>query len=127
MPIKRAVVFLDACFSGGTGRGDMLFKERYVYVKPKDAPTKKKTIVFSAASGDQTAMQYAEQHHGYFTYFLLKNLKETRGNINFLDLSEKITQQVSNMALDKNNKVQTPRIQFPATLGDAWKTMTLVK
>lgn len=61
------------------------------------------------------------------TYFLLKNLKETRGNINFLDLSEKISQQVSNIALDKNNKVQTPRIQFPATLGDAWKTMTLVK
>lgn len=127
MPIRRAVVFLDACFSGGTGRGDMLFKERYVYVKPKDAPTKKKTIVFSAASGDQTAMQYAEQHHGYFTYFLLKNLKETRGNINFQELSEKITQQVSNIALDKNNKMQTPRIQFPATLGDTWKTMTLTQ
>ena len=127
MPIQRAVVFLDACFSGGTGNGNMLFKERYVYVKPKDAPIKKKTIVFSAASGEQTAMQYTDQHHGYFTYFLLKNLKETRGNINFLDLSEKIIQQVSNIALDKNNKMQTPRIQYPDAMGDTWKTMTLIR
>lgn len=127
MDIRNATVFLDACFSGGTGKGDMLFKERYVYVKPKEAVSKSKTVVFSAASGDQTAMQYNDQHHGYFTYFLLKNLKESKGNINFADLSDRIRKQVSNIALDKNNKTQTPMINHPASMGDSWKTMTLLK
>ena len=127
MNIRRATVFLDACFSGGTGKGDMLFKERYVYVKPKEAETKAKTIVFSAALGEQTAMQYADQHHGYFTYFLLKNLKATKGDITLADLAEKVTKEVSNMALDKNNKMQTPKLNTPSALGDKWKTMTLLK
>lgn len=127
MNIRRATVFLDACFSGGTGKGDMLFKERYVYVKPKEAETKAKTIVFSAASGEQTAMQYADQHHGYFTYFLLKNLKATKGDITLADLAAKVTKEVSNMALDKNNKMQTPKLNTPSALGDKWKTMTLLK
>lgn len=127
MDIRRATVFLDACFSGGTGNGDMLFKERYVYVKPKETETKAKTIVFSAASGDQTAMQYKDQHHGYFTYFLLKNLKESKGAISFADLSARLTKQVSNMALDKNNKLQTPKLKTPIAFGDKWRTMTLLK
>lgn len=127
MNIRGATVFLDACFSGGTGKGDMLFKERYVYVKPKKEVSKSKTVVFSAASGDQTAMQYADQQHGYFTYFLLKNLKETKGAITFADLSERIRKQVSNMALDKNNKKQTPVVNHPASMGDSWRNMTLLK
>lgn len=128
MDTKSIVVFLDACFSGATGNGQMLFKERYVEYSPKDIAVEKgKVVVFSSCSGNQTSLFYDDEHHGFFTYYLLKNLKESRGTINFDSLSAKLKKQVDNAALDKKNKNQTPTVKWSSSLGESWKKMSLVK
>ena len=38
-------------------------------------------VVLSAAKGVETAYSYKEKGHGLFTYFLLKKLQETQGDL----------------------------------------------
>lgn len=128
MDTKGVTVFLDACFSGATGNGQMLFKERYVEYTPKEiAVDKGKMVVFSSCSGNQTSLFYDDEHHGFFTYFLLKNLKESKGTISFDTLAGKLKKQVDNAAYDKKNKNQTPTVKWSSSMGDSWKTMSLIK
>lgn len=128
MDCKGVTVFLDACFSGATGNGGMLFKERYVEYTPKETVVEGgNVVIFSSSSGSQTSLFYDDEHHGFFTYFLLKNLKESKGSINFATLSENLKKDVDNAAYDKKNKHQTPTIKTSATMGDTWKTMSLIK
>lgn len=126
MNAKNVTVFLDACFSGGTRANEMLFAERYVELEVEDFVTKGNTVVFSACEGTQTAMGYDEQQHGFFTYYLLKSLQESKGNITLKELADKIHQNVKSKALDKKNKAQTPKVTASPTLGDSWQSRTLL-
>ncbi len=125
MPVKGATVFLDACFSGATRQSEMLFAERFVEYAPEEAEIKSNTVVFSATKENQTAMSYDDQHHGFFTYYLLQNLKESQGKITFERLGANLTKQVDNKAYDLKNKHQTPQVRASESMGDSWKTKTL--
>ncbi|MBO7120129.1 MAG: caspase family protein [Bacteroidaceae bacterium] len=127
MNTAGVTVFLDACFSGATRGGEMLFQERYVEYIPEETTVQGKVVVFSSSKGNQTSMPYDDQHHGFFTYFLLKNLKESGGSINFDNLSKNLLRDVDNTALDIKNKHQTPTVQASDSLGDFWKDMSLIR
>ena len=71
-------------------------------------------VVFTAAQGDETAYQYAEKGHGMFTYFLLKKLQESKGDVTLGELGDYITNEVKRESLLNNNKIQTPTV-IPAT------------
>lgn len=120
-------VFLDACFSGATRseEGEMLMSARSIAIDVDDSEIDGKLVVFSAASGDQTALAYDEKHHGMFTYFLLKKLKDTKGNVNLADLGKYITEEVSLQARLKNHKEQTPSVVSGLGFGDEWEKMKL--
>ena len=92
-PTKRVTVFLDACFSGG-GRNLGLIAARGVKVKPKDILLKGNIVVFTASSGEQSSLPYHDKVHGMFTYYLLKKIKETKGEINLFDLSEYLSTEI---------------------------------
>jgi len=81
--------------------------------------------VFSAAQGDETAYPFKEKEHGMFTYFLLKKLKETKGNVTLGELGQFITDQVSRKSIVSNGKSQTPSVVSSGTMGNAWKSMKL--
>jgi len=123
--LKSITVFLDACFSGAKREDEMLASARGVAVKVKDEAPKGNMVVFSAATGDETAHQYEEKGHGLFTYFLLKKLQETQGNVNFGELSDYVTKQVKRQSVVINNKRQTPTVIPSATLADKWQEMKL--
>ena len=53
----RVTVFLDACFTGG-GRNSGLMASRGVKVKPKEGSLSGNLVVFSASSGNQSALPY---------------------------------------------------------------------
>ena len=110
LKLKSISIFLDACFSGSKREDEMLASARGVAIKVKDEAPKGNMVVFSAATGDETAHQYEEKGHGLFTYFLLKKLQETQGNVNFGDLSAYVTQQVKRQSVVINNKRQTPTV-----------------
>ena len=101
LPVNSVTCFIDACYSGKSGRGG-------VVVKPKEGVLKGKLVVISASSEDETADQYSAKGHGLFTYFLLKKLRDTKGDVTLGDLSDYIIEQVQRISLEVNDKQQTP-------------------
>ena len=110
-PNKRSLIFLDACFSGGA-RNQGLIAARGVRVKPKENKLNGNVIVFSASSESQTSLPLEEEKHGLFTYYLLKELQKTKGNIKLVALSAAIKEQVSIASILINSKEQTPEINL---------------
>ena len=123
--VKNVTLFLDACFSGTLRGNGMLVAARGVAIKAKAEDPLGNMIVFSAAQGDETAYPYAEKGHGLFTYYLLKKLKETKGNVNLGTLGDYIRKEVLRKSAVVNNKLQTPSVTFSKKMGDNWRTMTL--
>ena len=125
MPASQITVFMDACFSGSKREEGMLASARGVALKAKSGVPQGNMVVFSAAQGDETAYPNREQQHGLFTYYLLKKLQETQGDIALKDLGDYITKQVSQQSLLLNSKKQTPCVTPSVTLGDQWQNWKL--
>lgn len=125
LPSKSVTVFLDACFSGAKRDGDMLASARGVAIKVKQATPVGNIVVFSAAQGDETAFPYKEEEHGLFTYYLLKKLQETKGNVTLGELSDYIKTQVERQSIVINGKLQSPSFVSTATIANSWKKWTL--
>ncbi len=125
MPASQITVFMDACFSGSKREAGMLASARGVALKAKSGVPQGNMVVFSAAQGDETAYPNREQQHGLFTYYLLKKLQETQGDIALKDLGEYIIKQVSQQSLLINEKKQTPCVTPSASLGSEWQNWKL--
>ncbi len=125
-PTEQVTVFLDACFSGSARNGDkeMLASGRGLAIEPNTEVLQGNLVVFSAATGKQTAHPYTERGHGLFTYYLLLKMQESSGNVNFKDLSEYLKTKVSRTALDID-KEQTPDVNYSPGIGDNWQNMRL--
>lgn len=121
---QSVTVFLDACFSGTKREGDMLTAARGVAIKVNPTEPLGKLVVFSAAQGDETAYPYKDQQHGMFTYFILKKLQETKGNVSLGELSNYVTEQVRRKSV-LTGKLQSPTIISSAILGNTWKEWRL--
>ena len=119
-PTKRVTVFLDACFSGG-GRDLGLIAARGVKVRPKETTLKGNIVVFAASSGDQSSLPYRDKYHGMFTYYLLKKLKETKGEISLFDLSDFLSTEIGIRSVMINTKEQNPQTNISSELGNSWK------
>ncbi|MBP5772354.1 MAG: caspase family protein [Bacteroidaceae bacterium] len=122
---KSVTLFMDACFSGARRGDGMLVSARSVAIKAKTEQPLGNMVVFSAAQGDETAYPYAEKGHGLFTYFLLKKLKETKGDIDYGTLSEYIRKEVTRKSAVVNNKPQTPSVSFSPQMSDSWNGLKL--
>ena len=125
LPAKKVTVLMDACFSGAKRDGNMMASARGVAIKAKNSAPQGKMIVMSAATGDETAYKYDEMKHGLFTYFLLKKLKDTKGNVSLGDLSKYITDEVGRYSIVENGKSQTPTVQVTNALKPTWKSLKL--
>ena len=125
MPAQRVTIFMDACFSGSKRGDGMLASARSVAIKGKPQAPKGKMVVFSAAQGDETAYPLQEKQHGLFTYYLLKKLKDTKGEVTYGELGNYIAEQVSQESIVSNGKSQTPTVSASQTVAATWKTMKL--
>lgn len=117
---RKVSVFLDACFSGG-GRESGLLAARSIKVKPKDDMLTGKIVVFSASSGEQSALPYSEKQHGIFTYFLLKKLQESHGDVTYGEMANYVKKQVSLESLKINQKEQDPVVNISADVSTNWE------
>ena len=125
LPSKSVTVFLDACFSGANRDGEMIYPAlRGVVIRANTAAPSGNMIVFSAAQGYETAMPYVEEAHGMFTYFLLKKLQDTGGDVNYQELSDYVQRNVRQQS-SVLGKTQTPTVIPSATIGDNWKEWKL--
>lgn len=125
MNARSITVFMDACFSGSERGNNMLVSARGVAIKAKAAVPHGRMTVFSAASGDETAYPYKEKGHGLFTYFLLKKLQETKGNVTLCELGSYIIDNVSKESIVSNGKSQTPTVIPSQAVVNSWQSMKL--
>lgn len=125
LPAREVVVFMDACFSGSKRGEGMLASARGVAIKAKPQAPKGKMVVFSAAQGDETAYPFKEKGHGMFTYYLLKKLQESKGDVSLQELGDYVTSSVKRKSIVANGKSQTPSVVSSANLADDWKNLKL--
>lgn len=124
-PTKSVTVFLDACFSGSKREGGMIASARGVALKAKAGIPQGNMVVFSAATGDETAYPNNKEGHGMFTYFLLKKLQETEGNVTYSELSKYLLENVSQQSIVLNSKSQTPTVIPSSAIGAEWQNWRL--
>lgn len=122
---QSVAIFLDACFSGSKREEGMLTAARGVAIKVKQVAPKGNLIVFSAAQGDETTYPYNDKQHGMFTYFLLKKLQESKGEVTLGELGDYLTEEVGRQSFVKNGKMQTPTVKVASSLQGSWREMKL--
>lgn len=125
LPANKVFVFLDACFSGALRGTGMLASARGVAIKSKSDEPQGKMVVFSAATGQETAYPYKEKSHGMFTYFILKKLKEAKGDITLDELSDFVITNVKQQSIVVNGKSQTPTVAASLSLANSWQSLKL--
>ena len=124
-PIKGAYVFLDACFSGGYKSAAPLLAQKGVRVVPKVGLPQGHTLSFSSSSGDQTSSVYHDKKQGYYTYFLVKCIKDAKGDLTMKELFEKTNAEVKK-ATALIGKMQEPQYMVSPTWSD-WGDVKLKK
>lgn len=117
---KLVSVFLDACFSGMRRDNAPIVAAKAVRLAVPDGDLSRlppNIVVFTAASGDQTAHFAEDEKHGLFTYVLLKKLQQSGGKISFAELGKYLKDAVAEQSLKLNDFGQTPSIlshdEFP--------------
>ncbi len=124
---KSVTVMIDACFSGANhGEGLLLPQSMGVTIKPKQNRPTGNMVVLSAAEGDETAFPYASQGHGLFTYWILKKLKESRGQVTLGELSDYVVDNVKKTSVIENRKRQTPTVATSPSLAASWRALPLI-
>ena len=126
IPSKNVTVFMDACFSGNTRNDgkEMLVAAKGVAIKARSGMPQGNMVVFSAAQGDEAAYPDYEEKHGMFTYYLLKQLQDTEGNVTLQELGEYIIDNVRKKSAI-NGKLQTPCVTPSASLDASWREWKL--
>lgn len=125
MRTHSVTVFMDACFSGSERGKGMLMAARGVAIKAKPAAPQGNMVIFSAASGDETAYPYKEKGHGLMTYYLLKKLQETKGDVTLGELGRYIVDNVTKESVVSNGKSQTPTVVPSDNIINGWENMKL--
>ena len=122
-PAQKVTVFLDACFSGGA-RNQGLISMKSVKVKPKENLITGNMVVFASSTGEESSGVYREKQHGYMTYYLLKKLQETKGNVTYGELANYITDKVTKETA-LSGKTQTPQVIYSPVVVDEWSNWTI--
>ncbi len=125
MGARSVSVFIDACFSGMDRDGSTLDKTRGIALVPKKADPRGNMVIFTAASDDQTALPYADKRHGLFTYYILKKLQESKGNLTLGELTEYVTDRVRKTSVTVNKKSQTPSVIVSPALQSSWRDIPI--
>lgn len=126
LDFNQTTVFLDACFSGVNRENEGVTEGlRAVEVEAENAELGDgRVVVFSAAQGNETAQGFPEEGHGLFTYYLLKEIRDSKGMTTFGSLSDAVSTNVSQMAPQmKMRKHQTPTTSATEELGDGWRRL----
>ena len=118
-PSEKILVILDACFSGA-GRNHSLLAARSIRIKPKVDVVSGNLLIFTSSSGVQSSLPYSNKQHGMFTYFLLKKLKETKGDVTLEKLSDYVIKEVQINAIKINSKEQNPNIIVSPDVSNLW-------
>lgn len=126
LAFNQTTVFLDACFSGVNRENEGVTEGlRGVEIDAENAELGGgNVVVFSAAQGNETAQGYPEEGHGLFTYYLLKEIRDSNGETTLGNLSDVVKENVSLKAPQmKLRKKQTPTTNASDELAEKWRRL----
>ena len=130
LPIKRALVILDSCFSGAGGPRTVLAKGTrpiVPFVEDK-ALASGKVAVISAASGSQISGVHREARLGLLTYYLIRGLRgeadAKNKNVSLVDLYGYLLPKVIVDARNSHRE-QEPKLLPSVDKADPWNGETL--
>ena len=126
---QSVTLFLDANFNGVQRDGEYLFPVDEK--KSKSSKSKKNrglrirgdVVVFCSSDFTATSYAFKEQEHGFFTYFLLKELKKTKGNLSYDDMFTNVKEAVS-FESSLQGLQQIPTMITGGKTKDTWTTMS---
>lgn len=122
---SNVLVLIDACFSGND-REDVAAVDdlhRGIVRKVKNETVSGNVVVLTAASNTETALSYEEKAHGLFSYYLMKKLQETEGNVTFGELYNYVKKEVMRKSTVVKGKLQTPSVSYSSNLGNKWMNL----
>ena len=93
---------------------------RGVRIKPKKNVIKGNLLVFASSSKMESSQPFVQKKHGLFTYFLLKKIQETKGNLTYKELFEYINENVSLESILNKNQTQTPSLIISRDIENTW-------
>ena len=113
-----------------TGCASILSYSQFSYNKiilkdlPENAEVSENTVVFASSSGNESSAVYREKQHGYFTYYLLKKLQESKREADYKTLDSYLNYQVKK-ATGLNGKVQNPQCTPSSEIEGQWENWKL--
>ena len=113
--INGCFVFIDACFSGKTPKGELLMDSRSITIRNKQ-PKHPNLFVLTAASENEVALPFYSKGHGLFTYHLLNILNETAGKATISEIANYVKDQTVKSSLLEHKISQTPTIFIGANI-----------
>lgn len=119
------VVLIDACFSGAKREDEMLLSGRGIAIDVKEESPSGNVVIFSASTGNETAHQLEDKHHGLFTYYLLKAIQDENGAISMGKLADSVIKNVKRQSVVINSKKQTPTVVPSLNIKDSWRDIIL--
>lgn len=131
LAFNQTTIFLDACFSGVRGTNNGGTKAVFEGGHGVEIPSKPgvipngNLIVFSAAKSNEIAQGHTKEGHGLFTYYLLKAMRDTEGNVSFGALADYLKECVVRKSLQfDTHKQQTPEVNTSSNIADYWRNWT---
>lgn len=124
---KSALVLIDACFSGNTRDDVAALNEthRGIVHNIKKEQASGNVVVLTATSDTETALSYDEKAHGLFSYYLMKKLQDTKGEVTIGELYDYVNQEVTRKSIVTMRKKQTPSVNVSHNLKNTWREIKL--
>ncbi len=100
MRALRTLVVLDTCYSGGSIKnGGRMMGKGLANASPSAAALERMSegtgrIVFAAAGVNQESLESPKLRHGYFTYFLMQQLRQSKGLTPLTDVFAAVQKEV---------------------------------
>ncbi len=123
-PTLRTTVFLDACFSGGARNESLIAGMKGLARVPEEVEAGGNAVVFASSSGNQSSGVFENQEHGYFTYFLLKYMQESKGKLSYGDMFDYVRKEVK-LQSNRDGRNQEPSVRVAPTIIDEWRAWGL--
>lgn len=125
LPLNSALVLIDACFSGNDRQNVAALDETHRGIAPvvKQEAVTGNVVVLTAASGTETALAYEEQAHGLFSYFIMKKLQDTKGEVSYGELYDYVKKNVMRKSVVAKGKKQTPCVTVSPKMQNTWKNI----
>lgn len=111
---KKVIAFIDSCFAGADGKS--LYKGTAAVAIPvKGLATEdfQKTTILTAGTSEEFSNVYSQKGHRLFSYFVMKELLESKSDITDVDaLHRAVSYKVNDTSnSDAVQNEQTPQIQ----------------